>query len=122
MSELPEDRIEPSPPFMCSAVDYFGPYIIKDCRTEIKCYGVLFTCMASHAIHLEVANTLETDSFICALRRSICRRGPIHQLRCDQGSNFVGAKKELRNALKILTKGKLLMNYKVIIVIGSHFE
>ena len=107
MSDLPEDRVQPSPPFLYSAVDYFGPYIIKERRKEIKRYGVLFTCMASRAIHLEVANTLETNSFICALRRFICRRGPIRQLRCDQGSNFVGAKRELRNALDDLNQVKV---------------
>ena len=95
MSDLPEDRVKPSHPFLYSAVDYFGPYIIKERRKEIKRYGVLFTCMASRAIHLEVANTLETNSFIRVLRRFICRRGPICQLRCDQGSNSVGAKRDL---------------------------
>ena len=64
--------------------------------------GVLFTCMALHAIHLEVASTLDTNSFLCALRGFICRRGPICQLRSDQGSNFVGEKAELRNDLEEL--------------------
>ena len=108
MSDLPEDRVEPSPPFLYSAVDYFGPYIIKERRKEIKRFGVLFTCMASRAIHLEVANTLDTNSFICALRRFICRRGPIRQLRSDQGSNFVGAKRELLNALEELDQLKIV--------------
>lgn len=40
--------------------------------------------------------------FINALRRFICRRGPIRQLRSDQGINFVGAKEELKEALKEL--------------------
>jgi hypothetical protein len=34
-----------------------------------------------------------------ALRRFICRRGPVHQIRSDQGTNFVGASKELKQAL-----------------------
>ena len=77
MSDLPEDRLHQAPPFTYCAVDYFGPWIIKDKRKELKRYGVLFTCMASSAIHLEIAHSLETDSFINALRRFICRRGPI---------------------------------------------
>ena len=72
MAELPDDRVEPAPPFTNSAVDYFGPFIIKEGRKELKRYGVLFTCMASRAIHIEVAATLETDSFINALRRFLC--------------------------------------------------
>ena len=66
MAELPEDRVEPAPPFTNCAVDYFGPFVIKEGRKELKRYGVLFTCMASRAVHIEVADTLETDSFISA--------------------------------------------------------
>jgi hypothetical protein len=58
--------------------------------------------MASRAVHIEVAASLETDSFINALRRFLSRRGPIRQLRSDQGTNFVGAKKELKDALREL--------------------
>ena len=95
MSDLPEDCLEPTPPFTYCAVDYLGPFIIKDGRKELKRYGVLFTCMASRAVHIETANSLETDAFINALRRFICRRGPIRQLRSNQGTNFVGARTEL---------------------------
>ena len=45
MSDLPADRIEQAPPFTYSAVDYFGPWYIKEGRKEMKRYGVLFTCM-----------------------------------------------------------------------------
>ena len=99
MSDSPEDRLYQEPPFTYRAVDYFGPWIVKEKRKELKRYGVLFTFMASRAIHLEVAHSLETDSFINALRRFICRRCPIRQMRSDQGTNFVGAKKELKEAL-----------------------
>ena len=107
MAELPDDRVEPAPPFSNCAVDYFVLLVIKEGRKEQKRYGVLFTCMASRAIHLEVAATLETDSFINALRRFICRRGPIRQLRSDQGTNFVGARRELKEALDELNHTKI---------------
>ena len=63
MADLPNDRLEPAPPFTYSAVDYFGPWYVKEGRRELKRYGVLFTCMLSRAIHLKVAHTLNTDSF-----------------------------------------------------------
>ena len=63
--------------------------------------------MASREVHLEVSNSLETDSFINALRRFICRRGPVRQLRSDQGTNFIGAKKELREALQAMDQCKI---------------
>ena len=99
MADLPNDRLEPAPPFTYSAVDYFGPWYVKEGRRELKRYGVLFTCMSSRAIHLEVAHTLNTDSFINAYRRFVGRRGPIRQLRSDQGTNFIGARNELKCAL-----------------------
>ncbi|XP_068689529.1 uncharacterized protein [Montipora foliosa] len=99
MSELPEDRLESTPPFTYSAVDYFGPIVIKEGFKELKRYGVLFTGIASRAIHLEIANSLENDSFINALRRFNSRHGPTHQSSSDQGTNFVGASKELTQAL-----------------------
>ena len=69
LADLPQDRVEPAAPFTYSAVDYFGPFFVKEGRKEVKRYGVIFTCMASRAIHIETANSLETDAFINALRR-----------------------------------------------------
>ena len=107
MAELPTDRFEQVPPFTFSAVDYFGPFYIKEGRKEMKRYGVLFTCMASRAIHLEIATSLTTDSFLNAYHRFVCRRGPIQQLRSDQGTNFVGAKNELEAALHEMNHNKI---------------
>lgn len=107
MADLPEDRLETAPPFTYCAVDYFGPWLIKEGRKEIKRYGVLFTCMASRAIHLEVATSLETDSFINALRQFLNRRGPVRTIRCDQGTNFIGAQKELQKALSSMNQSRI---------------
>ena len=120
MADLPLDQSDPAPPFTFSAVDYFGPWLIKEGRREVKRYGVLFTCMASRAVHLERANSLDTSSFINALCRFICRRGPVRQLRSDQGSNFVGAKRELKEAVAELMITKLRENYSRTTVTGSH--
>lgn len=66
MADLPTDRVQPAPPFTYAGVDCFGPFVIKEKRKEIKQYGVLFTCMASRAIHIEVVNNMDADSFINA--------------------------------------------------------
>ena len=36
MSDLPEDSLEPTPSFTYCAVNYFGPFIIKDGRKELS--------------------------------------------------------------------------------------
>ena len=104
MADLPVERCSTEPPFTYAGVDLFGPFKIKQGRKEHKRYGVLFTCLASRAIHIEVAASLDTDSFLNALRRFIARRGPVAQLRCDNGTNLVGAERELREALNEMKK------------------
>ncbi|XP_071482161.1 uncharacterized protein [Diadema antillarum] len=98
MSDLPPDRITPAPPFTYCGMDCFGPWMIKEGRKELKRYGLLFTCMASRAVHIETLNDMSTDAFIQAYRRFVSIRGPVRQLRCDRGTNFVGAASEFQRA------------------------
>ena len=67
----------------------------------------LLTCLCSRAVHLEVAESLDTDSCINVLRRFVCRRGPVTEMRSDNGTNFIGANRELRAALKELEQSKI---------------
>ena len=100
MADLSKSRTEPAPPFTYCGVDFFGPWHIQGGRAVVKRYGALFTCLASRAVHIEVADSLETDSFINALRRFICRRGSVREIRCDRGTNFIGAEAELKKAIE----------------------
>ena len=101
MADLPRDRITPDePPFTNVEVDFFGPLFVRHGRGKAKRYGCLFTCLAVRAVHIEIAHSLETDSFINALRRFICRRGCPSVIRSDNGTNFVGAERELREAVQ----------------------
>ncbi len=59
-------------------------------------------CLPVRAVHLEVAYSLDTNSCINCIRRFMCRRGQVLHLRSDNGTNFIGAQRELRNALKSL--------------------
>ena len=100
MADLPEDRIEPSPPFSYCGMDCFGPFIIKKGRKEYKRYGLIITCLYCRGVHLEMLEDMTTDALINALRCFIAIRGAVRQFRCDQGSNFIGAKNEWNEALK----------------------
>ncbi|KAL0199404.1 hypothetical protein M9458_007944, partial [Cirrhinus mrigala] len=103
MADLPHNRITPDePPFSRVGLDCFGPFEVKRGRTVIKRYGLIFTCLAIRAIHLEVLSSLDTDSFINGFRRFIARRGQVLEIRSDNGTNFVGAERELRQATENL--------------------
>lgn len=60
--------------------------------------------MASRAIHLEVAVSLETDASINALWRFIIQRGQVEHLRSDNATIFTGAEKELKKTLVTLNQ------------------
>ena len=107
MSDLPKDRVVAGePPFTRVGTDCFGPFIVRKGRTDYKRYGLVFTCLTTRAVHIEVLESLETDTFINGLRRFIARRGSVKVMRSDNGSNFVGAEKELRLELQKIDPAK----------------
>ncbi|XP_062566124.1 uncharacterized protein LOC134228483 [Saccostrea cucullata] len=96
MSDLPADRVTPGPPFSAIGVDVFGPWSIVARKTRgglshSKRWAVLFSCLTSRAIHIEVIEEMSASSFINALRRFVSLRGPVKEIRSDRGTNFVGA-------------------------------
>ena len=108
MADLPVDRLTPDkPPFTPVGVDYFGPFQVKRGRSLVKRYGVIFTCLAIHAVHIEVAHSLDTDSFLLALRRLIARRGQVKEIRSDNGTNFSSGEKELREPINAWNQEKI---------------
>ena len=108
MASLPQSRLQAfTPPFYNTGVDYFGPLLVKERRSTVKRYGCLFTCLVTRAVHLEVAHSLETDSFIMALRRMMARRGKPRNIYSDNGTNFVGAERELKECLDRMEQAKI---------------
>lgn len=96
MADLPSDRIEPTPPFTNVGVDAFGPWLIVHRRTRgglvnAKRWAILFTCLSTRAIHIEVVEEMSSSAFINALRRFVAIRGRVRLFRSDRGTNFVGA-------------------------------
>lgn len=108
VADLPVDHVTSDlPPFTNVGLDYFGPIPVKKGRSMVKRYGVIFTCLVGRAVHLEIASSLDTDSCINALRRFICHRGPMAEIRSDNGTNFVSANQELKAVLKDLDHNKI---------------
>ena len=49
-------------------------------------------------MHIEITNSVETDSFILALGRFVAKCGNVKSITSDNGTNFVGANNELKKA------------------------
>lgn len=108
MASLPEERVTADVPvFSKCGVDFMGPIEIKVKRSTVKRYVMVFTCLVTRAVHLEVAASLDTDSCINAIRRFVSRRGDVEFIRSDNGTNFVGAKHELQKEFEKLNKSKV---------------
>ena len=63
--------------------------------------------MSSKAIHIVIAYSLDTDSCINTIRIFMCRIRQVQHVRSDNGTNFVGTDRELREALYALNQGKI---------------
>ncbi|XP_068250241.1 uncharacterized protein [Palaemon carinicauda] len=101
ISDSPEDRLEPSPPFTNVGVGGFGPWTIVSRRTRggyanSKCWAILFSCLVTRAVHIELIEEMSSSAFIKAVRRFISLRGQVKIFRSDRGTNFIGAVDKLR--------------------------
>ena len=73
---LPSFRVQESPPFMYTGVDFAGPLYIKAARSSpCKVWLCLFTCCVTRAVHLDLVTDLSTPAFIRSLKRFTAQRG-----------------------------------------------
>ena len=99
MADLPKVTCLEVPPFTHCGVDIIGPYTIRENTSDLKRYCALLTCFASRAVHIEVTNALDTDSFTQTLRRFIARQSTVRLIRSDNDTNFIGVANDLRKTL-----------------------
>ena len=93
LGQLPIERITPDSVFA-------GPMYIKYGHvrkpTIVKAYVCVFVSLSVKAVHLELVSDLTSQAFIAALRHFISRRGKPSLIWSDNGTNFTGASRELR--------------------------
>ncbi|KAI3374590.1 hypothetical protein L3Q82_021165, partial [Scortum barcoo] len=103
MADLPPARLRLyKPPFYSTGVDCFGPFTVKVGRQTEKRWGIVFKCLTTRCVHLDLLESLHTDAFLMSLRRFIARRGKPFELLSDNGTSIGGAR-ELREAFETMT-------------------
>ena len=115
MADLPEDRLAEFPPFQKSGMDVFGPFKVRHGRTTraasgtCKVWAIVFTCLYSRAVYLEVLENMDSAAFIMAFGRFQADCGKCTLIRCDAGTNFMGAKNEEEKLIqKAMIEGQRL--------------
>lgn len=125
MGDLPSHRIRELKPFSHIAIDFCGPFFITPIRSRgakvFKSYVCIFVCTATKAIHLELTSDLSTESFIAAFRRFIARRGHVSDCYTDNGTNFVGANRQLLDMARQASE-KLQLGWHFSPPSGPHFN
>ena len=110
MNPLPSARVNSDRRlFTATDVNFMGPIAVK-CRCNVlKPYGCLFTCLASRASHIEVAGDLTTGSILMALQRFLATRdASTETIYCDNATNFVGSRTELKRGLERLKRKEII--------------
>lgn len=103
MADLPLARQQLfKPAFFSTGMDCFGPYMIRIGRRNEKRWGILFKCLTTRAVHIDLLASIDSDSFLMSLRRFIARRGKPYELLSDQGTNFKGGERELKESFAAL--------------------
>ena len=111
MGMLPRARTESGvTPFSYTGIDLMGPFEVIIGRKNHKYWVVIFTCLTIRAIHLELVASLSTDDFIMSFRNFVNIRIKPKQCYCDNGTNFVGASRELKRAWQEIEKATTLLN------------
>lgn len=109
---LPLARLTPfTRSFSYIGIDYFGPIQVTVGRKTAKRWCMLITCLTTRALHLDVAHTLSADSCILGLRRFMSRRGKPCEIYSDNGTNFKGSKRELREIWDHIDKHKVAESF-----------
>ena len=111
MAPLPADRINIAPAFSVVGIDYtaavqmkpedYGPELDKKGRPfRIPGYIVVFVCMITRAIHLEVVRSNSTEEFVMAFKRFVNTRGWPVKVYSDNAKTFKSAERNLNDVVK----------------------
>lgn len=137
MGALPAVRTTQACAFERVGVDFAGPFMLRKLPTTqaalrkamsykeiyevpstIKGWIVIFICLVTRAVHMDVLRGLSTEEFLAALARMTGRRGHCAELWSDNGTTFVGADNEL---IRVLTDWETRFPFNELTTLGTRW-
>lgn len=113
---LPEERLSQTSPFSFTGLDYLGPvqykhYVGKRKFVLKKVWILLYECLTTRAVHLQLASDLSAETLILLLRQFISRYGCPVKLFSDNAKAFRLTKTTMDIHFNTLLKGKSLQDF-----------
>ena len=100
LSDLPSFRItRANKPFQICRTDFLGPITYRQGRSDCKAWGLLFTCLSTRCLHVEIVNGLDLNNFLLAFSCFTNLRRSVETIYSDNGSTFCAAVDTLPNLL-----------------------
>ena len=107
MAGLHEERLVASTVFSNLGVDYFGPFTNKDWSKKRKALVLSIHMPYCTSGSYRICTKLDTGCCLNAIMRFIARRGKPVKMTSDNGTNFVGAEKELAEYIAAWNKRQI---------------
>ena len=106
MGDLPKERVNFTPAFTVTGMDFAGPFTIKMGYVRkpvpLEAHICIFVCFSTKAVHLEVLSSQTTKALLACLDRFTARRNCPQVIYSDNGPAYVGAKNILKNLYAFL--------------------
>ena len=92
MADLPSFRVTTAnKPFHISGTDFLGPILYRQNRSDCKAWGLLFTCLSTPCLHVEIVAGFDLNNFLLAFSGFTNLRGHVETVYSDNGSTFCAA-------------------------------
>ena len=66
-----------------AGLDYLEPFYFRQGRSDCKAWGLLFTCLCTRCLHVELVTSLDLDSFLLAFSRFTNLRDAVDTIYSD---------------------------------------
>ena len=89
LSDLSSFRVtRANKPFQTCGTDFLRPIMYRQGRSDCKALGLLFTCLSTRCLHVEIVTGLDLNNFLLPFSRFTNLRGSVETIYSDNGSTF----------------------------------